>query len=263
MKEREFNKFCKILNIYISPNQSIDEKIKGLKGYLKMFFADKAIPEKCQEWKRDFQEESLEGKTKEEQKDILLDLLICSKYAYCRQNAVAIIQRKRNSLGDNIVHIKDENEEIEEFKKKLDAYYKAYMGEIKSAEEFLENRMNIFMKRQEKMGQLVTHLPENATIEMLQSKQKENQEKNPQFKDFSGTPYRWAVDVREMNTKEEMESCCLKDIKNEKKERMIVMRLGKFEYDKLSRGASTEFPEGQYGQMRRRRHFWRDEIRCE
>lgn len=261
MKEREFNKFCKMLNIYISPNQPIDEKINGLKGYLKMFSADKAIPEKCQGWEGDFQEESLEGKSKEEQKDALLNLLIHSRYAYCRENADSIIERKRNSLGDNIVHIKDEKQEIDEFKKKLDAYYKAYMGEIESAEESLENHMNIFMKRQEEMGQLVTHLPENATIEMLQSKQKENQEKSPQFKDFSGDPYRWAVDVREMDTEEEMKSCCLKDIKNEKKERMIVMRLGKFEYDKLSRGASTEFPEGQYGQMRRRRHFWRDEIR--
>lgn len=262
MIERELDKFCRMLGIRIVPDQPIDETIVRLKGYIKWFFNEKNIPEQCQELNRDFEKGFLDGKSKEEQKDALLDRLIHLRYAYCIENAVSIIEKKRSGFGDNVVHIKKIDEEVEEFKKILDAYYAAYIGKVKSAEEVLKSPMDKFMKKQEHSGQMATKIPEYLTQKDLYQQQKRNQEKSdPQFKNFTGAPYRWGASLRKIETEEDLKSLCWLNESNEKNEQIIVMRLGEFQYDKFWEGASVSHPAGKYGQMRNRRYFWCDKIR--
>ncbi len=256
MKEQELDKFCKILGIHGILNQSIDQTIANLKAYLKEFSADPKISEKYQELKKKFEKEPLEGKRKEEQRDVLLKELIPLQYDYYIENAAKIMNRKANALGKNVVHI----EEVNEFKKTLEAYYRTYKEEVDSVEEILQRPMHIFMKKQEDMGQMITKgVP---TIERLKQQQFHNII-NSRKKNFSGEPYRWAANLREIETKERLKSLCLMNEPNEKGERVVAMRLGLFEYDRLMRKPSAQFPTGQYGEIRRKGYCGCGEIGCE
>ena len=119
---------------------------------------------------------------------------------------------------------------------------------IDSDRNLARNRMRRVIQRQHELGEECTKRVQS--LAQLTNRQLDNKKKkDPQgnFQRFSGTPYRWAVELKQFTTKEDLQEMRLLDEKNDRHERVVATHLGNFAYDKFLSGPTAEDPKGKYG----------------